>query len=102
MFQKRSLGALLLELSCMLITIMVYRPKLSVFSFSCRFTQVIQNTTKRKGAIFRMIYRYHDVFISIYRTLNGAPPENEHRVSKKEGMPPINYISLIKFKVSTL
>lgn len=30
-------------------TIIVYRPNLSVFSFSCRFTPVIPNITKEEG-----------------------------------------------------
>jgi hypothetical protein len=32
-----------------IFTIIEYRPKLNVFSVSCRFTQVIQNTQKEEG-----------------------------------------------------
>ena len=40
-----------------------------------------------------MIYRDHDVFISIYRTLNSSPPEKEHQSQKTKVSPPLLTLS---------
>jgi hypothetical protein len=51
-------------------SIIVYRPKLSVFSFSCSFTHVTRYNTKKILFISNLVYGYHDV--SKYHILNSA------------------------------
>jgi len=70
-----------------IITIIVYRPRLSVFSLAVGLLMLPRIQQKEKGK-FQLIYRYHDVFISIYRILNSAPPEKEHRISQNKDYRP--------------
>jgi hypothetical protein len=49
---------------------------------------------QKKNRIFKLIYRYHDIYI--YSILNSVPPKKEHRILKK-GMWMVDIYPLIKW-----
>jgi len=57
---------------------------------------------KKRRAIFRLIYRYHDVFISIYRIPDGVLPEEEHRVSKNKALLLLSFLKVNHQSLSSL